>query len=134
MPKPKPDKVIRHEIVLGRTLQDTVNGLSGALQAQAVSKSYYNMTSDTTTVIVTIILYEMITGKDTGVLATIGGLLTGSLKGIVDGWQSYRQTAEYQQEYHERATSATGGLQNLFDQMIGALTGESVGSWLDEQS
>tara|TARA_Y100000114_G_scaffold20923_1_gene16829 strand:+ start:1686 stop:2084 length:399 start_codon:yes stop_codon:yes gene_type:complete len=46
MPKPKPDQVIRHEIVLSRPLQDTVDGLVGSKQFNNIADPVVALMSD----------------------------------------------------------------------------------------
>ena len=46
MPKPKPDQVIRHEIVLSRPLQDTVDGLVGSKQFNNIAEPVVALMSD----------------------------------------------------------------------------------------
>ena len=51
MPKPKPDQVIRHEIVLSRPLQDTVDGLVGSKQFNNIASPIITAVNDNTTLI-----------------------------------------------------------------------------------
>jgi len=46
MPKPKPDQVIRHEIVLGRSLQDTVDGVAATVQIRNIAEPVLNLIGD----------------------------------------------------------------------------------------
>jgi hypothetical protein len=46
MPKPKPDQVIRHEIVLSRPLQDTVDGLVGSMQFSNIATPAVDLMKD----------------------------------------------------------------------------------------
>jgi len=48
MPKPKPDQVIRHEIVLSRPLQDTVDGLTATTQFKNVADPVVALLNDVT--------------------------------------------------------------------------------------
>jgi len=78
--------------------------------------------SDVSFVVTMVILYEYISGKDTGII-------NGSIETIGDlknAWLAYRASPAYQEEYAARATSATGGLRNIFDQIIFALTGAGL--------
>jgi hypothetical protein len=49
MPKPKPDQVIRHEIVLSRPLQDTVDGLVGSKQFNNIATPIITAINDDST-------------------------------------------------------------------------------------
>ena len=46
MPKPKPDQVIRHEIVLSRPLQETVDGLVGSAQFRNIATPTVDLIKD----------------------------------------------------------------------------------------
>ena len=46
MPKPKPDQVIRHEIVLSRPLQETVDGLVGSAQFRNIATPTVDLMKD----------------------------------------------------------------------------------------
>jgi hypothetical protein len=46
MPKPKPDQVIRHEIVLSRPLQETVDGLVGSAQFRNIATPTIDLMKD----------------------------------------------------------------------------------------
>lgn len=48
MPKPKPDQVIRHEIVLSRPLQETVDGLTATTQFKNVADPVVRLLNDVT--------------------------------------------------------------------------------------
>ena len=75
--------------------------------------------SDVTFVVTLVIIYEYLSGKDTG-------LINGSIDtigGLKDAWLAYRSSPAYQEEYAARATSATGGLRNILEQIIFSLVG-----------
>jgi hypothetical protein len=46
MPKPKPDQVIRHEIVLSRPLQETFDGLVGSAQFRNIATPTIDLMKD----------------------------------------------------------------------------------------
>jgi len=48
LPKPKPDQVIRHEIVLSRPLQDTVDGFVGSQQFKNFAEPTVRLLNDVT--------------------------------------------------------------------------------------
>ncbi len=133
MPKAPATEVIIHRIEFQESERELLRQLTTAYTIDRTSKAVYNITSDTTTVVVLVILYEMITEKDTGILdaiANLGGDLTSAL---VQGFRDYRNSAEYSEEYHDRATSVLGGLRNLFDNIIWALTGGPVANFQENQ-
>jgi len=125
VPKPKPDKVVRHEIVLGRSERDMLEPFFTSLMARNVSKAWFNVTSDMTTVVVSVIAYEFLTNKDTGILEAISGA-AGGLAGYVwtwmaEGWIAHKTSQEYYDTYEERAHSPVGGLINLLDNLFGGM-------------
>jgi len=85
--------------------------------------------SDMTFVVIIIILYEMVTGKETGVLDAA----TDTAGGLRDAWLAYRNTPAYEEEYTSRASSVTGGLVNVFENIIFALTGGPTKNWMAQQ-
>jgi|JYMV01.1.fsa_nt_gi hypothetical protein len=128
MPKKPSEKVITYRFELQDTERRILEQAVTAYSIRNVSKGVYNLTSDVTTVVLLLILYEYVTGKtiiDDVLLAAIGagGDIAG---GLLQQWKDYRQTEQYRQEYNERATSVTGGFHNIWDQIWGALTGASL--------
>jgi hypothetical protein len=126
MPKAKPDQVIIHRIEFQESERELLRQVATAYTVDRVTKGVYNITSDATTVIVLIIVYEMITDEDTGILDAIGNLGGDLTSALVNGWRDYRQTQQYAEEYDERAHSVLGGLRNLFHNIIDALTGGPI--------
>ena len=127
MPKPKPDQVVRHEFVLGRSERAMLEPYFTALMARNATKAWFNITSDMTTVVVTVIAYEYLTNRDTGILEAISGA-AGGLAGyvwawMVDGWIAHkaRTAPERAAAYNERAHSVTGGIVNLIDNIFGGM-------------
>ena len=133
MPKAPADQVVIHRIEFQESERDLLRQLSAAYTVDRVSKGVYNLTSDTTTVVCLIILYEMITEKDTGLLDAIGNIGGDLTAGLVNGFRAYRNTQQYQEEYDERATSVLGGLRNLLDNIIDALTGGPIERFQENQ-
>ena len=125
MPKSKPDQVIIHRIEFQDTEREILSLLGGSLAAQNLSKSVYNLTSDVTSVIVLLLLYEMSTGKDTGLIEAFAGLGGGTYSGISDWVVNRRNSAAYQEQYNERASDLGGGFQNLIDNIVYAIFGAS---------
>jgi len=133
MPKAPADQVVIHRIEFQESERDLLRQIATAYTLDRSSKAVYNLTSDTTTVVVLIILYEMITEKDTGILDAIGNIGGDLTAALVNGWRDYRSSQEYQENYDERATSVFGGLRNLFDNIIDALTGGPVSRFQEQQ-
>ena len=129
MPKAAPDQVITIRFEMQETERRIFEQAVTAYSIRSVSKGIFNLTSDTTTVLVLIVVYEMITDKEILGDAILAALGAGTDLGeaILQSWRDYRSSAAYSEEYHERAHSVTGGLRNLLDNIIGALTGEHIG-------
>jgi len=128
-PKAPATEVIIHRIEFQESERELLRQVATAYTVDRSSKAVYNLTSDMTTVVVLLILYEMITEKDTGILdalAGVGGDLTSAL---VQGFRDYRNSQEYRADYGERATSVAGGLRNLLDNIIDAITGGPIARW-----
>jgi len=121
--------VIRHEIVFGRAERDLLEPALFSYTARNASRAWFNLTSDMSSVIVTIILYEYITGKSTGILDAVGDTAGTAYGWMIDGWNAYRSSPEYQEEYHERAHTPFGGLHNLWDNIISSISGADIARW-----
>ena len=128
MPKAAPDQVIIHRIEFQETERDLLRWAAGAYTFRNASRGVFNLTSDVTTVVVLLIVYEWITEKtiidDTLLAAIAAG--EGIAQALADNWNAYRQSAQYQEDYGGRATSFAGGLRNVLDNLIGLFTGEYV--------
>jgi len=128
MPKASPDQVITIRFEMQDTERRILEQAVTAYSIRSVSKGIHNLTSDTTTVLVLIVLYEMLTDSEIlgdAILAALGAGV-GLGEAILQSWRDYRSSAAYSEDYHERAHSVTGGLRNLLDNIIGALTGEAL--------
>ena len=134
MPKAAPTQVIVHRIELQETERRMMETLTAAYAVRNVSKGIFNLTSDVTTVVVLIIVYEWITGNEIldDAFMMIWASGTGIAEALANNWNNYRQTAEYQEDYNQRATSVVGGLRNLLDNIIGAFTGEYIPDFVNE--
>lgn len=128
MPKSAPDQVIIHRIEFQETERDLLRWAMGAYTFRNTTRGVFNLTSDVTTVVCLLIVYEWITEKtiidDTLLAAIAAG--EGIAEALAANWNSYRQSAEYQEDYGERASSVAGGLRNVLDNLIGLFTGEYV--------
>jgi len=133
MPKAPATEVIIHRIEFQESERELLRQVAAAYTVNRASKAVYNLTSDATTVIVLIVLYEMITEKETGILDAVGNLGGDLTSALVEGFRDYRASQEYQEEYQERATSVFGGLRNLLDNIIDALTGGPVDRFNERQ-
>ena len=129
MPKAAPDQVVIIRLEMQETERRILEQAVTAYSIRSVSKGVFNLTSDTTTLLVLIVAYEMITDSKVlgdAVLAALGAGV-GLGEALLQAWRDHRDSEAYRQEYHERAHSVTGGLRNLLDNIFGALTGEHIG-------
>lgn len=129
MPKAPADQVVIHRIELQDTERAMLETAVAAYSFRNVSRGVFNLTSDVTTVVILIIVYEWISGKEIidDALALALGTGEGVLGALAQNWRNYRSSPEYAEDYDERAHSVVGGLRNLLDNIIGALTGEYIG-------
>ena len=117
MPKPKPDNIIRHEIVLGRSERELLDTMVTANTANKILTPLVAGMSDVTFVAMVILAYNYLFDENIDIPLEAGGLVH-SLKQDFD---LYRSTEEYQTNYRKRAGSFTGGIRNLFENIIGGL-------------
>jgi len=91
MPKPKPDKVIRHEIVLGRSERDMLEGWFGSMQFNNIATPAVNLMNDVTGMItfLSILAAVGITG------ASFTFLVSDelSVQGVIDSFVTQRDQA-----------------------------------------
>ena len=117
MPKPKPDNVVRHEIVLGRSEREMLRDAFTAYQVNKVAVPFVSAVSDISFMAWVLLAYNYFFNENLPISEEAGGLVT-SLKQDFD---FYRTTKEYQDNYQKRAASGLGGLRNLFENIIGGL-------------
>ena len=67
MPKPKPDKVIRHEFVLGRSERDMIEPFFATISAKNLLTPMVALLSDASALYAIVTIYELVTGKETGI-------------------------------------------------------------------
>lgn len=85
-------------------------------------------------VVVTLIFYEWLTGKDTGILQLIGDTAGTTYGWLIDGWNAYRASPQYQAEYDDRAHSYSGGFQNLWDNFVDVFSGAAMDRLNEEKT
>jgi len=136
MTKKKVDQVIEYRISLQDKQSEQLDSIIAAYMVRNVGQGLGGVLSplvaglsDMTFVVIIIILYEMVTGKETGVLDAA----TDTAGGLRDSWLAYRNTPAYEEEYTSRASSVTGGLVNMFENIIFALTGGATKNWMAQQ-
>jgi len=135
MPKAAATQVIIHRIELQETERDLLKSVVTAYSFRNVTKGVFNLTSDVTTVVILLIAIEYITGKELLTGALLEALALGQNLGsaLADMWNQFRQTSEYREAYYERATSFTGGLFNIVENLIGIFSGESFSRFEEHQ-
>ena len=96
MPKPKPDQVIRHEIVLGRSERELVEGALVAYQVNRIATPTVALLSDVSAM--SIVLTAL--GTYLGFKYSIGSLAVDTTQDLINDFQAqydaYKQTPEYQ--------------------------------------
>jgi len=133
MPKAAATQVIIHRIELQETERDLLKSVVTAYSFRNVTKGVFNLTSDVTTVVLLCIIIEYVTGKEVLTAAVLEALALGTNIGsaIADMWNQFRQTDEYRANYYDRASSFTGGLWNLVENLISQITGEPLSRFED---
>jgi len=122
MSKNKPKETIEYVIRLQdkeRQLLDSITTAYTLGNAGKILTPVVAGLSDISFCITLIIIYEALTGKVTGILTTN----IETIDDLVNAWLNYRDSPAYQAEYEERATSVTGGLVNVWEQIWFALVG-----------
>tara|TARA_R110002020_G_scaffold257740_2_gene471400 strand:- start:19 stop:408 length:390 start_codon:yes stop_codon:yes gene_type:complete len=97
MPKPKPDQVIRHEIVLGRSERDLLDSALMAYGFNRVATPTVALLSDVSAM--SIVLTAL--GTYLGFKYSVGSLAIDTTQDLINDFQNqydaYKQTPEYQQ-------------------------------------
>ena len=115
MPKPKPDNIVRHEIVLGRVEREMLDTAFTAMSFNRVMSPLVAGVSDVTFMAFVILAYNYIYNQNLPIPEEAGGLVHA----LKEDYDIYRTTPEYQENYERRSTSFAGGLRNLFENIIG---------------
>jgi len=96
MPKPKPDQVIRHEIVLGRSERELVEGALVAYQVNRIATPTVALLSDASA------MFLILTALATylGFKFEVGSLIMDSTQDLFTAflaqYDAYKETPEYQ--------------------------------------
>ena len=129
MPKPKPDQVIRHEIVLGRSERDLLDSALMAYGFNRVATPTVALLSDVSAM--SIVLTAL--GTYLGFKYYVGSLAINTTQDLINDFQAqyeaYKLTPEYQQAAAVGEAAAYGavsgipiagpGLSILFRQLFG---------------
>jgi len=124
MPKPKPDQVIRHEIVLGRSERDLLDSALMAYSFNRVATPTVALLSDISAM--SIVLTAL--GTYLGFKYSVGSLAIDTTQDLINDFQAqydaYKQTPEYQASVNVAAAGIGGipiggtGLSILFRQLF----------------
>jgi hypothetical protein len=120
--KNKPKETIEYVIRLQdkeRQLLDSITTAYTLGNAGKILTPVVAGLSDISFCVTLIIIYEALTGKVTGILTQN----IETVDDLVNAWINYRQSPTYVEEYEERATSVTGGLVNVWEQIWFAIVG-----------
>ncbi len=113
MPKPKPDQVIRHEIVLGRSERELIEGALVAYQVNRIATPTVALLSDVSAM--SIVLTAL--GTYLGFKYSIGSLAIDTTQDLINDFQNqyeaYKQTPEYQQAQAIGSAAAAGAVNQL---------------------
>ena len=113
MPKPKPDQVIRHEIVLGRSERELIEGALVAYQINRIATPTVALLSDVSAM--SIVLTAL--GTYLGFKYSIGSLAIDTTQDLINDFQNqyeaYKQTPEYQQAAAVGEAAAYGALSGI---------------------
>jgi len=113
MPKPKPDQVIRHEIVFGRSERELIEGALVAYQVNRIATPAVALLSDVSAM--SIVLTAL--GTYLGFKYSIGSLAIDTTQDLINDFQNqyeaYKQTPEYQQAQTIGSAAAAGAVSQL---------------------
>jgi hypothetical protein len=135
MPKAAASQVIIHRIEFQESERRLLESVVTAYSFRNVTKGIFNLTSDLTTVVILLIGMEYLTGREFLTSGILLALATGEgfASALADMWNQFRQTDEYRANYEDRASSVLGGLINVFENIIGVFTGESISRFEEHQ-
>lgn len=119
MPKPKPDKVIRHELVLGRSEREMIDSYFGSVQFKNIATPIVDLMNDVTGTITFLSLIAAI--GITGVSFTFLVSDTLSVEGVIDAFVSQRDQA-----------IADQALESVFGWQPEWTPGHIFGDWLGD--
>jgi len=141
MTKRPPDKVIEYRISLQDKERELLEGIQAAYIVRGVGAGFGAALrpivaglSDASFVILMIILYEYYTDKDTGLLQFLDDSAGEGWGWMINGWNAYRMSPAYAEQYEERARTPGGGLHNILDAIISALSGADIQRWQESEN
>lgn len=135
MPKAKPDQVIVHRIELQESERRIVEQVAAGYTMRNVTKSIFNVTSDMTTVIILVILYEYLFDREGAnglvsaildALDAISNPVAAAIGGVWEAGREARQRAA--DDYNEYGEAIADFWSELFGDAGAA--GAGFRSWL----
>jgi hypothetical protein len=114
IPKPKPDQVIRHEIVFGRSERELVEGALVAYQVNRIATPAVALLSDVSAM--SIVLTAL--GTYLGFKYSIGSLAIDTTQDLINDflnqYEAYKLTPEYQATIAVGQAAASGAVSSVF--------------------
>ena len=117
MPKPKPDQVIRHEIVLGRSERELVEGALVAYQVNRIATPTVALLSDVSAM--SIVLTAL--GTYLGFKYSIGSLAIDTTQDLINDFQNQYEAYKLTPEYQTAQTIGVGAAAGVASQLPGGL-------------
>ena len=117
MPKPKPDQVIRHEIVLGRSERELIEGALVAYQINRIATPTVALLSDVSAM--SIVLTAL--GTYLGFKYSIGSLAIDTTQDLINDFQNQYEAYKLTPEYQAAQTIGVGAAAGVASQLPGGL-------------
>lgn len=125
MPRPKPDQIIRHQIVFGEADRKILDRAIDSYTISQLSRNAVTLMNDVTGTItfLTLLASTGVLGVSFVFLVSESLSAKGAINLIVDEFrQQYREAVQKRQvdreTAQERGASVVGGLENLVDQIL----------------
>ena len=117
MPKPKPDQVIRHEIVFGRSELELIEGALVAYQVNRIATPTVALLSDVSAM--SIVLTAL--GTYLGFKYSIGSLAIDTVQELINDFQNQYEAYKLTPEYQAAQTIGVGAAAGVASQLPGGL-------------
>jgi len=131
MPRPKPDKIVRHQIVFGEADRKILQSYNDSYLISNLSKNLVTLFNDVTGTItvLTILAATGVLGAKFVFNVSPVALATGAVDSVIsDFMEQYREAVQNRTTTREeRGSSVVGGFQNLVEQALApifAITGD----------
>ena len=117
MPKRKPDQVIRHEIVFGRSERELIEGALVAYQINRIATPTVALLSDVSAM--SIVLTAL--GTYLGFKYSIGSLAIDTTQDLINDFQNQYEAYKLTPEYQTAQTIGVGAAAGVASQLPGGL-------------